>query len=319
MTEDVLAGIIHKELTPADKTKFQSVMATATLTVEAVARRAGMEWERRDTYRKLILGQRGNEPTAHEVAVCRGVSNHERAAVQQVETIKFRLLEGFVRLLMKAVSKKVGMAKCFTKENRYHVRRDLNGEALTAFCHAVYHFNRYDIQFSTFLTTVVDNWLSDYCERLATIKLTEQLKEDLAVYHLIRNTEKKADRDTGFDHVVRIIVLNELRDQAVAATERNVEEYAERNYERFLKLRQATNRIVQINGTPIAGSGDATFEALLRDVTDGMSDVQRDVIEFKVLGGGLQEFADERGITKRDAARAFQTAKEMIGAALSVA
>ncbi|MFX5689004.1 hypothetical protein ABTD94_21550, partial [Acinetobacter baumannii] len=88
-------------------------------------------------------------------------------------------------------------------------------------------------------------------------------------------TEKKADRDTGFDHVVRIIVLNELRDQAVAATERNVEEYAERNYERFLKLRQATNRIVQINGTPIAGSGDATFEALLRDVTDGMSDVQR--------------------------------------------
>jgi hypothetical protein len=89
MKDDILAGITHTELKPADKTKFQSMMATATLIVENIARKPGMDWDRRDAYRKMILGQPGDSLTKHEIAVCLAVSGAERSAILEVEAEVF--------------------------------------------------------------------------------------------------------------------------------------------------------------------------------------------------------------------------------------
>ncbi len=174
MRDDILSGIEHRDLTATDKSKFHSLLATANLTIESLARKPGMNWERRDEYRKLVLGQKVPDATQQEVTTCRLLSDAEKAAVREVEAIKYRLLEGFIKLISQQVTKKLFMAKWFSTENARHLRHDLNSEALTAFCYAVYRFNRYDVQFSTFLTTVVGNWLNDYCEKLTTIKLRER-------------------------------------------------------------------------------------------------------------------------------------------------
>ncbi len=312
MSNDIFSGITHSELKTEEKNEFQEVMVTATLTVEAIARKNGMSWERRDIYRKFILGQHTEQMTACEVKVCKNVSEKEKNAIRKVEKIKYRLLEGFVKLLSGCVTKKIGMARRFTRENTYHIRRDLNSEAMTAFCHAVYRFNRYDIQFSTFLTTVVNNWLTTYCQKLSTIKLPEQLKQDLMVYYTIRAAEVDAERIVKFEQIVRVIVLNEMRDMAIAATERNIADYILKNHERFVELRQATSNIVQINNDPIPAGSSANFETLLRDMTDNMTPMQRAIIEHKLLGGGLQGFADKSGIQKKHALKAFRSAKKII-------
>lgn len=320
MRNDILSGVAHRDLSVTAKAKLHSTLATANLTIESLARKPGMDWERRDVYRKLVLGQKVPDATKHEITTCRLLSDPEKAAIREVEAVKFRLLEGFVKLLVKEVSKKLFMAKWFTAENTPHLRADLRSEALTAFFHAVYRFNRYDIQFSTFLTTVVSNWLGDYCEKLTTIKLTENLKGDLAAYYSIRSAERKQDRRPSFGEIVRIIVLNELRDAGVAATVPNIEEHTERNRSRFLELEQATRRVVPINPEAVVDARpDASFEALLKDVTDRMTPLERKTITHKLDGGGLKELAETEGVSPQTASRAFHQAKEKIGAALAFA
>lgn len=317
---DILAGIEHNELTVQEKEKFQSMMVTANLTIINLARKEGMIWKNRDVYRKLVLNQKVEVSlTEHEINICKKLSTSERNVILEVEAIKYRLLEGFVKLLVNCVSKKIGMAKFFTHENHYHIRHDLNGEAMAAFCHAVYRFDRYDIQFSTFLTTVVSNWLADYCERLSTVKLTEQLKQDLMIYYNVRSKELNSDRTGEFDQVIHRIILNELDEKDISATEQNVEEYTEQNHERFMILRQATNKVVHINNTPIAVNSDADFESLLQDLTENMTEMERAVIRHKVGGGGLQSFAEEHGVLKHKAIQAFQSAKQLIETVLAVA
>lgn len=314
---DVLSGIVHRDLLSREKDAIRKAVATANLTVESIARRPGMEWDKRDDYRKHILGLRVSL-TKHEVTVLKGINPAERDAIRGAEAVKYRLLEGHAKMLAKLVSNKLTLATWFTSEKRRVVREDLSGEALTAFCHAFYRFNRYDIQFGTFLTTVVNNWLLDYCSRLSRIKMTEQMRDDIFLYYGVRDAERKADRTIDFEGTVRIIVLNELRDKGVAATERNVQEYTELNADRFRELRQTTRRFVQVDETCVSAAPAADFDSLLQDVLEGVSltPLERQAVEFRLDGKGIKELTEEAGVLPYHAKRAFSEAMGKIEACL---
>jgi hypothetical protein len=103
MKDDILGGISHLDLTAEDKAKYQIIMVTATLAVHEVARMPGMDWDRRDIYRKVLIGKKIDDLTSHEIEVFKNLSIKVKNAVQEVESIKYRLLQGHVRLLLKCV------------------------------------------------------------------------------------------------------------------------------------------------------------------------------------------------------------------------
>lgn len=318
MKNDIFTGIVYKELSENEKAYFQTKMAKATLAIESLASVPDMVWENRDLYRKLIIGCKVLGLTSHEIAVCKNINDDEKNAILEVEKFKMRLLEGYVKFLAKYVSQKMATVKYFTEESsHHHIRRDLNGESQVAFCHAVYRFNRYDIQFITFLGTVVKNWLNNYCQQLSRIKLGEKLKDDLIEYNLIRAKELKAGRVATFEEIIRIIVLNEIRDQAIAATEKNIEEHIENNHERFLELRQISNRVLQIKKDDMVSMPTDVFtEVIVNDVMSRMNERQRKLVEHKINGGGLQKFATLHNMNKKEVELEFRAIQELIGSSL---
>jgi RNA polymerase sigma factor (sigma-70 family) len=322
MKNDLLSTIEYRPLSPREKVRIQSVLATGNLTVEALAKKPGMSWDKRDTYRQVVLaGLRKHDDCNHaEIAACRAISPQERDAIRAVEEVKFRLLEGFVARLVQLVRRKLYMAEWFANENARTLKSDLAGEAMTAFCHAIYRFNRYDLQFNTFLTTVVNNWLTDYCEKLTTIKLSEDMKELLTAYYSIKTEERRKGRHVGFEEITRIIIVNQLRDAGTAATDRNIEEAMERQRTRFLELRQVIRRNLPVDEALLASKdSDADTETVLAEVCERMSPLEAQAIRCKVDGRTLKELAEEEGVTPHEAGRAFKRAKDKIGVALALA
>jgi DNA-directed RNA polymerase specialized sigma subunit len=210
------------------------------------------------------------------------------------------------------------MARCFTQENQYHIRRDLSGEAMTAFCHAVYRYTRSEIMFSTYLVTVVENWLFDYCERLTTVKLNEQLKKDLLAFNTIRAKKIKEDCVLTFDEIIRIIVLKEMQEATLDITD-SVEEYMKSNRSRFLDLAKATHRLACIDNKTVAAKSNASLEMLLKDVTESMTSLQKKVVYCKMKTGNLLEFANEFCLNEKEAKRVYDSAKKIIKTCLSFA
>ena len=181
---NILHCIAYRELSPADKATLHSTLAAGNLAVEALAKSPGMAWGKRDAYRNVILGRLTHHPecTPDEVAACHALVPAGKRAIGEIEAAKYRLLEGVVKLLVKEVKKKLKFAQFFVKGSKSKHCHDLSEEALIAFLHATYRFNRHDIQFSTFLTTVVSNHLLECCERLPIIKLSEDLKTLIPLY-----------------------------------------------------------------------------------------------------------------------------------------
>ena len=165
--QDLLKEVNYRPLSDWEKDHIHTIMATGNLTVEAIASKPGMEWSKRDAYRKVILGLKHSDCSPQEIAACRAISPEEKAAIIAVESIKHRLLEGMAARLVQIVRRFCYFARLLT-ENKEMVRQELSSEALLAFSHAVWRFKRYDMQFNTFLTTVVNNWLADFCERYQT-------------------------------------------------------------------------------------------------------------------------------------------------------
>lgn len=317
MKNDIFADVVYKELDASEKAHFQRMMAKATLAIESLAEMPDMVWENRDLYRSYIIGNQVTGLTNHELAVCKSINIEEKNAICEVEQFKMRLLTGCIKFLTKYVLKQITIAKCFTQESSsYHIKHDLTSEAQTAFFHAVYRFNRYDIQFITFLGTVLKNWLYNYCQQLSIIKLSEKLKDDLIAYHSIRVKKLKADSELKFEEIIRIMVLNELRDQEIDDTESNVEEYIEQHHERFFELRQAVGGVVQVDANLSSLVSDVETEVMLNDIMSRMTEVQRKIMIHKINGGGLQKFADLHNMNKKQVESEFQLIRELIGSSL---
>lgn len=320
LKDESFYGVEYRPLSDREKNEIQNVLATGNLTIESLANKDGMAWEKRDLYREVILKRLRKHPGCSdaEVKACRSIHPRETAAILAIEGVKHRLFEGFIARLTQLAKSKLYMAKWFTTENTSHVRRDLEGETMTAFCHAVYHFNRYDRAFNTFLTTVVNNWLTEYCERLSPVKLTEMLKDDLALFYSIKSERRRKKlQPLSFEETIRIIVTNELRDKKVAATPRNIEEAIERGRERFMTLQQATRRILQVDDRYCPGTtptGDE--EALLNDLAQNLSPLERRTLQQKLKGDSLRDLAVTEGISAEQVGRAFRRAKEVVAAAL---
>jgi len=332
MKDDLLSEITYRPIPSGEKRRLQSVLATGNLTIEALAGKEGMAWDNRDAYRKVILADLLWHPalTVREIVACRSIRLQERQAVIDIESIKYRLLEGHVARLMQLVKKHLYMARWFTQEDVGGVHSDLCGEAMVAFSHAVYRFNRFDVQFNTFLTAVVTHWLQHYCESLATVKLSEDLKGLLCLYYSIKTQERYAGREATFQEIVRVIVSNQLQDEGVALTDRNIEEATERQRTRFCDLQQAIRKVRSLSAVRRAVNGDhltddlnivaapsTDTEAIFNELLERLTPLQRRVVETRLAGRSMRKLAQAEGLTKVQVGRVFQSAKEILGSALA--
>jgi len=318
MKDDLLIGTTYRPLPKGEKLRIQSILATGNLTIEALARRPGMTWEQRDTYRKIVVLNLRSHPECEpsEIAACRSLSRQEVAAVKAIEDVKYRLFEGMVARLVQLARRHVYIAKLFTDEHPRTLKNDLYAETMLAFCHACYRFNRYDIAFNTFLTTVVQNWLTDYCEKLAIVKHGEDLKNLVYLYYQIKASEQEAGRQPAFEEIVRIIVSNELRDRGIAATQHNIEAETEKSRERLLSLQQAIRRIVPVEPRHRSQEPAADVQAVLNDLTARLTPLQRQTIESKLEGVSMKDLAKSEGLSANEVGKAYKTAREILGAAL---
>jgi DNA-directed RNA polymerase specialized sigma subunit len=309
--KDIFADIQYRPLGKFEKSAIESAIVTGNLTIMALANRTGMEYNKKDVYRMVVAKGLKSHPRCvlQEISACQSLYPQEISAIKKVEEVKFRLLEGFVPRLAQLARRKLNMARCFSNADKKTLMDDLYSESISGFFHAVWRFNRYDIQFSTYLTVVVSNWLTEFCEKLSPIRMGEHTKKLLAEYWSIVN---KTNQKMSFDDIMRIIVIKHLQSQGIDDTEINIQTALERQHLQFLELQQVFHKTVQVNET-LTGSYSVNTDAILNEVIDKLSPLQKKIVKCKMDGVPIKHMIRDECLDRKEVANAYQKVRDVFG------
>lgn len=303
----------HKELSQEQKDRITSILAAGNLVLESLMQLPGMTRKKRDAYRKVILGI-PNDCTVEEVQQCRALTEEDKAAVRRIEEVKFDLYCGHIKLLEEQVSRYLKMARFFAKNRSVRqLKEDLRSEAMAACLRAAYRFSRPEVQFSTYLTTVVRNHLHEYCQTLSGLRLNDDVVALMTTFSNIWEEAWEKGVSLGFDEIVRIIVENELRDKQVAATEQSIQEALELQRDRFIDLQQAMRQVISLQH-PVASkhidSPDA--DAILHELQELLEPQELVILRHRMGESDSANDAAFRAIPKHRRMKAFQNARKVL-------
>lgn len=295
-----LKSIKYRQIVGEELKLVHAALAAGNLAVQRIAALRGMTSSRHLQYRRAILHLR-NDCTSDELAtIRRNAQRSERRAVEAIEGLKPRLLEGFVALVVREGQRAIPRALWNSRqsEDRRTLEDDLVQQACVGFWEAVYGYTG-GTYLSTYATTTIRNNLNRYVLDSQARPLPAEVAEQVRAYRSFESQLVAADRPAEFLDVLGAMVVERFPEvERHPGVLRIMTAYMADEMERLRKALAGTEPLPDDRVLPrccVCGSGvdgllavDEMAERL------GLDARGRGVLEAVLSGGQLDRAALER-------------------------
>lgn len=299
--------IEYLPFTGSEREQYQQILAVGNLMVESINKtfsdvRKG--YKKLHHCRKLILSG------------ALKVTPHELQVVKQVEAIKFRFIQAHIAKVKQIVKKKVRFARFYSNyETLAGLVADLEAEAMNAILHAIYMYTDEQENFMHFMTTVVHNWLSNYCAETYPIIALDNISDLLRAYHEIRHKLIKHGLPHTFEDVIPVMIRHELIEMDIIPTEEAIAKRTRKRAKKYrvlefaIKSRGDASKIQQI----IAPTVDGDAELMVEELNDmNLNQLQRACLMAKANGESLRTVARAFDVKPHVVHLAFNRVKKLL-------